>query len=626
MQFAEKSCGISTVCDRTHIGIAMKSTTNLGSHSFPKPAIRLNAKHPVNRQERNSEKSFNTSIQSKIVLGYLLSLGIVVGGATTGVVMSNAQQEEARRLLEEDIAEELRLPVQIQEQLIIAESEQRLLPSLVTDSAEWQEHVQGFKVAITSAEQAWQELKKSYEEPEAGLQETTEELEVLASLLKSYDSVLTNYHRRVDAAIADIDPPTVSPAEQDVIQQELLSINTPAQIRALDAFEASLSRLIDTVIAEKVKAEAALEQANQLKDRITFGSLILAVGVAVVLSLLISRAITAPLKQTSRMAQRVIDEGDFDLQAPVNSNDEVGQLTHTLNLLIQQVKKLLQEQESSKTLLVHNEKMASLGQLVAGVAHEINNPVNFIHGNLCHVQTYASDLLNLIQLYQQEYPQPSDSIRDEIEAIELDFVQDDLDKTLTSMRTGTERIREIVLSLRNFSRLDEVAFKEVDLHEGIDSTLMILQHRFKATTNSPAIKIIKDYSTTLPKVECYASQVNQVFMNLLVNAVDAFESKTGNTNPTITIRTGINTEHQVFIQIADNGPGIPEAVRNRIFNPFFTTKPIGKGTGIGLSISHQIVVEKHGGQLSCESQPEQGTTFTIMLPTKPHCLLQSIKA
>ncbi|MGP1386015.1 MAG: ATP-binding protein [Thainema sp.] len=599
----------------------MKSTTNLGNRLFPISDIRLNETCATDGSKRNSEEPFGISIQSKIILGYFLSLGIVVSGAIAGVSISNVQQESARRLLEEDIAEELRLPVQIQEQLKIAESEQRLLPSLMNDFEEWQEHKQGFEAAITTAEQAWQELKETYENPEDGIQETNEELEALANLLENYDYLLADYHRQVDAVITNVNPETISLTEQEAIQQLLLAINTPDQVRALDAFEADLNLLIEAVVEEKIEAEAALARANQLKDQITIGSLVLAVGVAIVLSFLISRAITSPLKQTSRVAQQVIDEGNFDLQAPINSNDEVGQLTQTLNLLIQQVKKLLKEQESAKTLLVHNEKMASLGQLVAGVAHEINNPVNFIHGNLCHVQTYANDLLHLIQLYQQECPQPSNALQDEIETIELDFLQADLEKTLTSMQTGTNRIREIVLSLRNFSRLDEIAFKEVDLHEGMDSTLMILQHRFKANSNSPGIKIIKDYDAALPKVECYASQLNQVFMNLLANAVDAFEAQAVNTSPTITIQTSREGENQICVQISDNGPGIPDAVRSRIFNPFFTTKPVGKGTGIGLSISHQIVVEKHGGQLACESSPSQGTTFTITLPIKPSCVL-----
>lgn len=575
-----------------------------------------------NHQRRNDEKLFGLSIQTKIMLGYLLSLGIVVGGVIAGTHISSMKQAAAEMLLE-DAEEELELPVLIQEQLILAESHQRLLPSLIDSSEEWQEHVQDFELAITTAEQAWEELKASYGNPK--IEETDAELEVSENLIEDYDNFIESYHRRVSNLIENIDPTTASASEREIIQLELLAFNTLEQIQVLDAFDADLNRLVEAVREEKIEAEAALATANQLKDQITLGSLVAAVMAAIILSLLISHAITTPLKKTADVAQRVIDEGDFDLQAPIHSADEVGQLTQTLNLLIQQVKKLLQDQETAKTLLVHNEKMVSLGQLVAGIAHEINNPVNFIHGNLKHVLAYADDLLNLIQLYQQEYPQPSDIIQHEIEAIELDFVQEDLEKTLLSMRTGTDRIREIVLSLRNFSRLDEAALKEVDLHEGLNSTLMILQHRFKTRSGHPSIQIIQEYDPGLPQIECYASQINQVFMNLLANAVDAFESQLENASPRIVIRTGIEDQNQIFVRIADNGPGIPEAAKARIFNPFFTTKPIGKGTGIGLSISHQIVVETHGGQLRCESNLNKGTVFTIVLPIKPSCSLRLSK-
>jgi two-component system NtrC family sensor kinase len=575
-----------------------------------------------NHQRRNDEKLLGLSIQTKIMLGYLLSLGIVVGGVIAGTHISSIKQDAAELLLE-DAKEELELPVLIQEQLVLAESHQRLLPSLLGNSEEWQEHVQDYELAITTAEQAWQELRASYTNPE--VKETNAELEIAEGLIEDYDNFIGNYHHQISKLIKTIDPATVSASEREIIQLELLAQNTPDQVQILDAFDADLHRLIAATENDRIEAEAALARANQLKDQITLGSLVAAVMAAIILSLLISHAITTPLKKTADVAQRVIDEGDFDLQAPIHSEDEVGQLTQTLNLLIQQVKKLLQEQESAKALLVHNEKMVSLGQLVAGIAHEINNPVNFIHGNLKHVLGYADDLLNLIQLYQTEYPQPSDTIQHEIEAIELDFVQEDLEKTLLSMRTGTDRIREIVLSLRNFSRLDEAALKEVDLHEGLDSTLMILQHRFKAKSGHPNIEVIQEYDPEFPKIECYASQINQVFMNLLANAVDAFESQSENASPRITIRTGRQDKEQVFVQISDNGPGIPEAAKARIFNPFFTTKPIGKGTGIGLSISHQIVVETHGGQLRCESNLNKGTVFTIVLPIKPSCSLKLSK-
>ncbi|MFP4008091.1 MAG: sensor histidine kinase, partial [Spirulinaceae cyanobacterium] len=252
----------------------------------------------------------------------------------------------------------------------------------------------------------------------------------------------------------------------------------------------------------------------------------------------------------------------------------------------------------------------SLGQMVAGVAHEINNPVNFIYGNLSHVEQYAQDLLQLIDLYQQHYPQADSEIIKEIETIELDFLREDLPKTLASMQMGTERIRKLVLSLRNFSRLDEADKKLVDLHEGIDNTLILLHNRLKNK-----VKLIKNYGD-LPKINCYPNQLNQVFMNLFSNSIDALiEAKIPDKQITITTQI-IKKNEQQFIQvgIADNGLGIPDEVKNKIFDPFFTTKPVGKGTGLGLAISYQIIVELHGGQIQVKTLDSGGTEFTVEIP------------
>jgi signal transduction histidine kinase len=284
----------------------------------------------------------------------------------------------------------------------------------------------------------------------------------------------------------------------------------------------------------------------------------------------------------------------------------------------------LHELQDTQTQLIQTEKMSSLGQLVAGVAHEINNPVNFISGNLIHINEYAEDLVTMLDIYQQQYPHPSEEILARAEELDLEFILEDLPKTLSSMKIGVDRIRQIVLSLRNFSRLDESEMKEVNIHEGIDSTLLILQHRIKARPEFPAIQIIKEYGE-LPLVECFAGQLNQVFMNILSNAIDALEIYRRNTTenlklPQITISTTVGTMNDniisAVIRIGDNGSGMPETVRKRIFDPFFTTKPVGKGTGLGLSISYQIVVEKHGGILKCDSQPDVGTQFWIEIPIK----------
>ncbi len=291
----------------------------------------------------------------------------------------------------------------------------------------------------------------------------------------------------------------------------------------------------------------------------------------------------------------------------------------------QQIEQALSELQRTQSQLVQSEKMSSLGQLVAGVAHEINNPVTFIYANLIHAENYTQDILGLLQLYQQQYPAPTPAISSEIEAIDLDFLIEDLPKLLDSMKIGAERICEIVAALRNFSRLAEAEIKAVDIHQGLDSTLTILQNRLKAQGKHPEIQVIKEYGN-LPKVECYAGQLNQVFMNLLSNAIDALaelnvESSNQPSNlqpstPSIRISTEVLNDQQITIRIADNGPGMTEPVKARIFDPFFTTKPVGTGTGLGLSISYQIVVKKHGGQLHCFSQLGQGTEFVIQIPVR----------
>ena len=278
--------------------------------------------------------------------------------------------------------------------------------------------------------------------------------------------------------------------------------------------------------------------------------------------------------------------------------------------------------QTSQYHLVQAEKMSSLGRLVAGVAHEINNPVSFIYGNINYVKNYAQELLEIVDLYQQFIPEPPRSIRDRIEEVDLAFLKHDLPKVLSSMQIGADRIRQIVLSLRNFSRLDQAEMKVVDIHEGIDSTLLILQNRFKALGDVPDIQLVKQYGN-IPEIECYAGQLNQVFMNILSNALDALEEQSqteggiSNNTPMIQIRTESLSPERVLIVFKDNGPGIPETVRAQIFDPFFTTKSIGKGTGLGLSISYQIVVDQHHGSIACVSEPDKGTEFQIQLPVHP---------
>ncbi len=288
----------------------------------------------------------------------------------------------------------------------------------------------------------------------------------------------------------------------------------------------------------------------------------------------------------------------------------------------QQLSKTLKELQNTQAQLIHTEKMSSLGQLVAGVAHEINNPANFIHANLNHASEYSQGILDLLKLYEQTYPNPTPEISDRAQDLDIEFLAEDLPKLMASMQVGTKRIREIVLSLRNFSRLDEADMKFVDIHEGLDNTLMILNRRLTATPNQSKIQIIKKYGD-LPLVECYAGQLNQVFMNVLVNAIDALEEASQkrsfddiktNSNQ-IKIQTQIDeSTDDAIVQIYDNGVGMSEDVRKCVFDHMFTTKPVGKGIGLGMAIAYQIVVDKHAGTIEVDSTPGCGTEFTIRIP------------
>ncbi|MCT7982346.1 AAA family ATPase [Laspinema sp. A4] len=307
--------------------------------------------------------------------------------------------------------------------------------------------------------------------------------------------------------------------------------------------------------------------------------------------------------------------------------EKVAQRTLELQAKNADLQQTLKKLRETQTQLIQTEKMSSLGQLVAGVAHEINNPVNFIYGNLIHGGEYLQDLLNLLELYEETYPEPTEDIEERVQEIELDFLKEDFPKILMSMQVGAERIRQIVRSLRNFSRLDEADLKEVDINEGIESTIEILRHRLKEKPGCRAIALEKNYGT-LPLVTCYAGQLNQVFMNILSNAIDALEEKERKQSygdlsvpinpdslPVIGIRTSMEKDHLV-IRITDNATGMTEEVLSKLFDPFFTTKPVGSGTGLGLSISYQIVVEKHGGHLDCRSTLGQGSEFAIAIPLK----------
>ncbi len=277
----------------------------------------------------------------------------------------------------------------------------------------------------------------------------------------------------------------------------------------------------------------------------------------------------------------------------------------TLNL-----KNTLRKLQQTQAQLIQTEKMSSLGQLVAGIAHEINNPVSFIHGNVNHALEYITNIIDLLNLYRHHHSQSHLEIDQKSQEIDLEFILIDLPKLLKSMQVGTDRITKIVHSLRNFSRLDEAEHKPVDIHEGLENTILILQYKLKGKTGDLNVEIIKEYDE-LPLVECFAGQLNQVFINILSNAIDALP-KTA-INPTIRIKTELVGD-RVVIAITDNGMGITPDIQKRLFDPFFTTKPVGQGTGLGLAISYQIIVEKHKGTLQCFSELGKGTEFRIEIP------------
>ncbi|ODG98077.1 hybrid sensor histidine kinase/response regulator [Nostoc sp. KVJ20] len=336
---------------------------------------------------------------------------------------------------------------------------------------------------------------------------------------------------------------------------------------------------------------------------------------------------------------KAFDVGGVDYIAkPFHGAEVVLRIENQINLRLLQVKlqeknfllqQALDDLKASQVQQIQNEKMVALGQLVSGLAHEINNPISFIYGNLQYAGQYVQDLVNIIEVYQQEYPKPTPKIQQIAKDVDLNFMIKDLQSLIGAMYRGSDRIREIVLALQHFSRHDEAEMKRVNIHEDIENTLVMLQHRLREAADRPAILVVKDYGN-LPLVTCYASELNQVFMHLLNNAIDAIEEgmvngewEMGNqsftpysllTPPQIRIHTEVTDLNMVKIAIADNGLGIEESLRSRLFDPFFTTKPVGKGSGLGLSISYQIIVQKHRGNITCTSDVGKGAEFAIEIP------------
>jgi len=576
------------------------------------------------------------SIAKKITYGYSLAIGIAVLGTTGGMICGDYYQKQAFKALtfadeQQHLLRDLEYSVQA------VQSHPKRLISVLGDSIWLEYETAKFLKDVDVVKSIITEIAFFSEENSRELAVNSAELK---KLLNGYTTATDSYSQLIKSFWQQIAPSLLKPEEVKEAQQQVLDLIRGDKAVQLDVkFERlseSLSLMRQVAKAQQRQAYINFNRAEELRVQIIVVSMLVSVAIAIFLAICTSRAIALPLQAVTTVAKTITQQANFDLQVPVTTEDEVGTLAKSINQLVEWVAEYTHELEQGRqtleerveqrteeltaalhelkhtqTQLIQTEKMSSLGQMVAGVAHEINNPVNFIHGNLEYANQYIINLLNLLRLYQQEYPQPTEAVAEEIAEIELDFLREDLLKLLESMKIGSERIRQIVLSLRNFSRLDEAQMKLVDIHEGIDNTLLILNSRLKQ-----GIEVIKNYGE-LPEIECYPAQLNQVFMNILVNAIDALEESVDNSHkskiPQILIQTQKLDNSQILVRICDNGPGISPAIQSKLFDPFFTTKAPGKGTGIGLAICYQIV-EKHRGKIQIISSLGRGAEFAIALP------------
>jgi two-component system, NtrC family, sensor kinase len=570
----------------------------------------------------------NLSIRDKIWRGYALAICVAIGGTTVGMLAGNHYYRRINNHVQ--IHGEIRLLNQLQLALLRTQNSQERLIYRFDRPELFDSKYQQLQHNIYTLKQSLSEVKSHQGKKNiAGLQ----------YFIKTYDSLLSNYIDQLEIVNKKISILPKLPDRKSVERKLLSNLDRDTIGLQLDKAVNDLAEIIDRAQKQEDAAQEAVLQAQALRVQIIVGSMALSIVVAALLARFTSRAIAKPIALATKIAQRVTQESNFQLQVPVTSTDEVGVLAASMNQLILKVNYLLEELKSEQERqILQNEKMATLGRMLAGVAHEINNPINFIYGNIAPARNHVQDILDLLKTYETEIPKPPAAVKEKAEDIDMDFLKKDVMKIFDSMQVGAERAKSIILSLKDFSRLDDTVPHSVDLHACIDSSLLILNSRIKQ-----GIEVVRNYGD-IPTVEGYMGLLYQVFVNVLNNAIDAVEEQAKiektrsdearkqsgsqsikqeapSFSPRIVIATEYLDDDSVVVRISDNGTGIPAASQAKMFETFFTTKPRGVGTGLGLAIGREIIVKKHGGTINCWSEMGMGTEFAIALPIKHEDLM-----